>query len=66
VKLTAYIGKDGAIYVRARSELLNGQEGRPLGDSIERVGPGEELAGRSFDDWHRFLKERGGAASLKV
>jgi hypothetical protein len=66
VKLTAYIGDDGAIYFRTRSEVMGGQEGRALGESFDRVGPGEELAGRTFEEWHQFLKARGGVARLKV
>ncbi len=52
----AYIGDDGAIYFRARSEVMDGQDGRPLGESLDRVGPGEELAGRTFEDWQKFSK----------
>jgi hypothetical protein len=66
MKLTAYIGDDGAIYFRGRPEYIDGQDGRPLGESFDRVGPGEELAGRTFEEWHQFLKARGGAARLKV
>jgi len=63
---TAYIGKDGAVYFRARSEIMDGEDGRALGDSFDRIGPGEERAGRTFEEWHKFLQARGGAARLKV
>jgi hypothetical protein len=67
VKWTAYIDDDGAIIFRGRSEYLDGQDGRPLGEGpLERVRPGEEFAGKSFEEWHQFLKARGRAASLKV
>jgi hypothetical protein len=45
MELTAYIGDDGAIYFRARPEFLDGQNGRPLGESFDRVGPGESWLG---------------------
>jgi len=64
--LTAYIGDDDAIYIRALSEVRNDQDGHPSSESLDRVGPGEEFAGRTFDEWHQFLKARGGVALLKV
>jgi hypothetical protein len=64
--LTLYIGDDRAIYFHARPEFLDGQDGRPLGEGpLERVGPGEELAGRTFEEWRQFLKARGGVARVK-
>jgi hypothetical protein len=69
VKWTAYIDDGGgAIYFRGpRPALLNGEDGRPLGEApLVRVEPGDEFAGRSFKEWHHFLKARCGAASVKI
>lgn len=58
MKWTAYIDDDGAIIIRGRSEYLDGRDGRPLGEGpLVRIGPGEEFAGRTFEDWHRLLKQ---------
>jgi hypothetical protein len=50
MNLTAYIGNDGAIYLRGRRPaLMDGEDGRPLGEApLVRVGPGEEFQGRTF------------------
>jgi len=46
--LTAYIGDDDAIYIRALSEVRNDQDGHPSSESLDRVGPGEEFGGADF------------------
>jgi hypothetical protein len=56
--VTAYIGSDGAIYLRGRRPaLLDGEDGRPLGEApLVRVGPGEEFEGRTFEEWRALLE----------
>jgi hypothetical protein len=55
--VTAYIGSDGAIYLRGRPALLDGEDGRPLGEApLVRVGPGEALEGRTFEEWRALLE----------
>jgi hypothetical protein len=76
-----YAGGDGAVYIRWRSEHLDGQHGRPLGeDPLVRIGPGEEFEGRTFEEWralmeadiareverwHSLLRKRGRAQRLR-
>ena len=67
MKWTAYIDDDGAIIIRGRSEYLDGQDGRPLGEGpLERIRPGDELMGQPFAYWTAFLEERGGAADIEM
>ena len=68
MKWTAYIGKDGAIYLRGpRPALLDGEDGRPLGEApLVRVGPGEEFAGRTFEEWRALLLAPGYAGLVKI
>ena len=66
MRLTAYIGDDDAIYIRARSEVTDDENARPLSESFDRIGPDEEFAGRTFKEWHQFLRARRGVALLRV
>ena len=55
--MTAYIDDDGSIIIRGRSEYLDGQDGRPLGEGpLVRIGPGEEFEGRTFEEWRALLE----------
>jgi hypothetical protein len=65
VRLTAYIGNDDAIFIRARSEVTDDQKVRPLSESLDRVGPGEEFAGRTFKEWYQFLRHAAAMAFPK-
>ena len=55
--MTAYIDDDRSIIIRGRSEYLDGQDGRPLGEGpLVRIGPGEEFEGRTFEEWRALLE----------
>ena len=52
MKWSAYIDDDGTIVIRGRSEYLDGQDGRPLGEGpLVRIGSGQEFGGRTFEEW---------------